>query len=72
MKNTDYQSASEIVLFGALGDLSRRKLLPALYQLDQVGLLNPESRIVAVARQEMSLDTSSGRYRGPVRQTLER
>jgi glucose-6-phosphate 1-dehydrogenase len=56
MKNTEYQSASEIVLFGALGDLSRRKLLPALYQLDQVGLLNPESRIVAVARQESSLE----------------
>ncbi|MCO4797735.1 MAG: glucose-6-phosphate dehydrogenase [Colwelliaceae bacterium] len=56
MKNTDYQSASEIVLFGALGDLSRRKLLPALYQLDQVGLLNPDSRIVAVARQDISLE----------------
>lgn len=56
MKNSDYQSASEIVLFGALGDLSRRKLLPALYQLDHVGLLNPDSRIVAVARQEHSID----------------
>ncbi len=59
MKNTDYQSASEIVLFGALGDLSRRKLLPALYQLDHAQLLNPESRIVAVARQEMSLEAFS-------------
>ncbi|MEW6992291.1 glucose-6-phosphate dehydrogenase [Colwelliaceae bacterium 6441] len=56
MKNTDYQSASEIVLFGALGDLSRRKLLPALYQLDQVGLLNPQSRIIAVARQDMNIE----------------
>jgi len=57
MKNTDFQSASEIVLFGAVGDLSRRKLLPALFQLDQVGLLNPESRIVAVARQDMDLSS---------------
>jgi len=56
MKNTDYQSASEIVLFGALGDLSRRKLLPALYQLDLMGLLNPESRILGVARQEHTLE----------------
>ena len=55
MKNLDYQSASEIVLFGALGDLSRRKLLPALYQLDNAGLLNPESRIVGVARKDLSL-----------------
>jgi len=50
MKNFDGQSASEIVIFGVLGDLSRRKLLPALYQLDSAGLLNTESRIVGVAR----------------------
>jgi len=55
MKNSDLQSASEIVIFGALGDLSRRKLLPALYQLDQAGLLNTESRIVGVARQEHTI-----------------
>lgn len=52
MNDTDYQSASEIVIFGALGDLSRRKLLPALYHLDDVGLLNPDSRIIGVARKE--------------------
>lgn len=33
MNNIDCQAASEIVIFGALGDLSRRKLLPSLYQL---------------------------------------
>jgi glucose-6-phosphate 1-dehydrogenase len=56
MKNSDLQSASEIVIFGALGDLSRRKLLPAIYQLDQAGLLNTESRIVCVARQEHTFE----------------
>ncbi|NQZ89474.1 MAG: glucose-6-phosphate dehydrogenase [Colwellia sp.] len=56
MKNSDLQSASEIVIFGALGDLSRRKLIPALYQLDHAGLLNIESRIVGVARQEYTVD----------------
>ena len=56
MKNSDLQSASEIVIFGALGDLSRRKLIPALYQLDQAGLLNVESRIVGVARQEHTVE----------------
>lgn len=55
MKNKNSQAASEIILFGALGDLSRRKLLPALFQLDVAGLLNPESRIVGVARQEKDL-----------------
>lgn len=55
MNNFDSQAPSEIVIFGALGDLSRRKLLPALYQLDCAGLLNPNSNIVGVARQEHDL-----------------
>jgi glucose-6-phosphate 1-dehydrogenase len=57
MSTFDSQAPSEVVIFGALGDLSRRKLLPALYQLDCAGLLNPESRIVGVARQEYDLQT---------------
>jgi len=56
MKNSELYSANEIVLFGALGDLSRRKLLPALYQLDQAGLLNTESRIVGVAREDLTVE----------------
>jgi len=56
MKNSDLQSASEIVLFGALGDLSRRKLIPALYQLDKANLLNAQSRIIGVARQEQTVE----------------
>ena len=54
MNKIDCQSASEIVIFGALGDLSRRKLLPALYQLEVCGLINPDSHIVGVARQNQS------------------
>jgi len=56
MSNLDCQSASEIVIFGALGDLSRRKLLPALYQLEVCGLINEDSRIVGAARQEYNLE----------------
>ena len=56
MKKSDDQPASEIVLFGALGDLSRRKLLPALYQLEVCGLIHANSNIVAVARQSIDLD----------------
>ncbi|HCM48737.1 MAG TPA: glucose-6-phosphate dehydrogenase [Colwellia sp.] len=56
MSNLDCQSASEIVIFGALGDLSRRKLLPALYQLEVCGLINKDSRIIGAARQEHSLE----------------
>ncbi len=56
MSNLDCQTASEIVIFGALGDLSRRKLLPALYQLEVCGLIHQDSRIVGAARQEHSLE----------------
>ncbi|MGV8916251.1 MAG: glucose-6-phosphate dehydrogenase [Pseudomonas sp.] len=38
-------------LFGALGDLALRKLFPALYQLDQAGLLHADTRIIALARE---------------------
>ena len=51
MNNIEIQAASELVIFGVLGDLSRRKLLPSLYQLDKAGLLNEQTRIIGVARQ---------------------
>jgi glucose-6-phosphate 1-dehydrogenase len=38
-----------IVLFGATGDLARRKLLPGLYQLARVGLLPPGYRVIGSA-----------------------
>jgi glucose-6-phosphate 1-dehydrogenase len=46
-------SKIDLVLFGARGDLSRRKLFPALYQLDKADLLSDDTRIAAVARQEL-------------------
>ncbi len=39
-----------IVIFGAAGDLSRNKLLPALYHLEAAGRLPEETRIVASGR----------------------
>ena len=39
-----------IVIFGASGDLTHRKLVPALYNLFRKGRLAPETRIVGVAR----------------------
>ncbi|MDA8202681.1 MAG: glucose-6-phosphate dehydrogenase [Chloroflexi bacterium] len=39
-----------VVVFGATGDLTHRKILPALYNLRRVGLLPPETTVVAFAR----------------------
>jgi glucose-6-phosphate 1-dehydrogenase len=42
-----------IVIFGATGDLARRKLLPGLLRLFQAGLM-PEFRVVGVSMEEIS------------------
>ena len=39
-----------MVIFGASGDLTKRKLLPALYHLEQANLLPKNFAIVGVAR----------------------
>ena len=39
-----------LVIFGASGDLTRRKLIPALYDLWMDGLLHPDTEILGVAR----------------------
>ena len=41
-----------VVIFGASGDLTARKLIPALYRLDVLGLLPDETKIVGVSRRE--------------------
>ena len=43
-----------LVVFGATGDLARRKLLPAMLHRDLAGQLPPGARIVGVARRPMS------------------
>ncbi|MGB1346148.1 MAG: glucose-6-phosphate dehydrogenase, partial [Pseudomonadales bacterium] len=45
-----------LVLFGALGDLSLRKLLPALFQLDKANLLNHDTRILGLARKAYDIN----------------
>lgn len=42
-----------VVIFGASGDLTKRKLLPALYHLEQSGLLPQEISVVGVARRSL-------------------
>ena len=45
-----------LVIFGASGDLTQRKLVPALYSLAHDGLLPPGQTIVGFARAQMSDD----------------
>ncbi len=43
-----------VVIFGASGDLTKRKLLPALFHLEQQGLLPEDFAVVGVARRDVS------------------
>jgi glucose-6-phosphate 1-dehydrogenase len=57
-----------VVIFGASGDLTKRKLLPALYHLDQDGLLPENFAVVGVARRplqdEFTQDMREGILKG--------
>jgi len=45
-----------MVIFGASGDLTKRKLIPALYNLAKDNLLSKEFALVGVARNEMNTE----------------
>src|SRR5687768_11702902 len=55
-----------LVIFGASGDLTRRKLLPAIYNLAEAGHLPERFAIVGVARRRTAVDDYRGRRRGRV------
>lgn len=52
-KGKDEQDRVTFVLFGATGDLAKRKLIPALSLLFQQGVFSKGSRIVAIGRKNL-------------------
>ncbi len=50
---TDKPQPCVLLLFGATGDLTRRKLMPALYQLHVRGLLPPHFAVLGAGRQPL-------------------
>ena len=57
-----------IVIFGSAGDLTKRKLLPALYNLRCHGLLPRDFALVGVARREMNHETFREQLTRDIRQ----
>lgn len=60
-----------VTIFGASGDLTKRKLVPALYRLVQQRLLPAEFAIVGLARTEMSDDEFREKMRDSVAEFSE-
>jgi glucose-6-phosphate 1-dehydrogenase len=56
-----------IVLFGATGDLAKRKLLPGMFHLAQVGLMPESFRIIGVSRHGIEAED----FREQARQAIE-
>src|SRR5215213_10502814 len=55
-----------LVIFGATGDLTRRKLIPALYQLSHDRLLPANIAVVGFARRDWSDDS----FRAEMKQSV--
>ena len=56
MMEMEQHISKRIVIFGAAGDLCKRKLIPALYELWKKNLLPPGLLIVGSSRREISRD----------------
>lgn len=60
-----------LVIFGAAGDLTRRLLIPALYNLAKDGRLPESFRIVGFARTEIGEEDLREQLRGGVRESVD-
>ena len=60
--------STALVIFGAMGDLASRKLLPAIYNLAHEGALPERMELVGISRAEMADEE----FRGHVRESIER
>src|SRR5207248_3280932 len=57
-----------LVIFGASGDLAKRKLIPAIYELAREKLLSEKSYIVGFSRSTMSDDAFRKEWRDSIQQ----
>ncbi|HLH81404.1 MAG TPA: glucose-6-phosphate dehydrogenase [Chthonomonas sp.] len=64
--SSDVTNPCALVLFGSTGDLTRRKIMPALYSLAKQKLLPPAFAIIAFARR----DKDDATYREDVRAAI--
>lgn len=57
-----------MVIFGATGDLTKRKLMPAVYSLMKEGLVHPDFAVLGIGR---DAGISDAQYREMMREALE-
>lgn len=55
-ENKEAKNSCAIIIFGATGDLTKRKLIPALYQMYQKGTINDNFPILGIGRRQIDKD----------------
>ena len=60
-----------IIIFGASGDLTSRKLIPALFRLDSTGLLPEECNVVGMARTAFTSDEFRQQLEPKVKEAIQ-
>ena len=66
--NGEYDLSAILVIFGGTGDLTHRKLMPAIYNMLLDGLLPEHFRVVSIGRRDKSEDE----YRSEVRASIDK
>jgi glucose-6-phosphate 1-dehydrogenase len=61
-----------LVIFGASGDLTKRKIIPSLYRLQKNRLLSENFFILGTSRTEMSIDVFRGEMLSAVKDTFSK
>jgi glucose-6-phosphate 1-dehydrogenase len=57
-----------MVIFGAGGDLTRRKLIPALYNLASANLLSREFAVIGISHESMSTEQFRDKFREDIKE----
>ncbi|MBR9701090.1 glucose-6-phosphate dehydrogenase [Candidatus Woesearchaeota archaeon] len=57
---------SVFILFGATGDLARKKLIPAMLELHQGGKLNKVSKIIVIGRRKLKTSELLAQYKSQI------
>ena len=74
MRNTNKSEnlfLSDIVIFGGLGDLSIRKILPAIYFRLQAKQLADNCRVILISRKELSKEEFKDTLRSKIENCIE-
>ena len=68
---TNEKPAGLIMIFGATGDLAKRKLFPSLYRLYKKGRLSDRFAVVGVARRPLSNDEFQASVKASVESAIK-